>query len=125
MPSEVSRDIVQVVLRDSTSISPVCSEVNAVGRGQRHEFDLGRIVENRRRDGAAEVDVEADPIALRIGHAEAGQCAVRAADELAAILHRLERLRGRSLRAESENQCEGECRSYTFHDMTHDFSLSA
>src|ERR1700733_1142655 len=27
MPSEVSRDIVQVVLRDNTSISPDCSEV--------------------------------------------------------------------------------------------------
>ena len=60
------------------------------------------------------------------GRPKPAKRAVGAADQLAAVLHRLERrLRGGRLRAENENQSEGECRSTTFHDdMTHDFGLS-
>jgi len=47
--------------------------------GQRHELDLGWVVKDRGGDGAAEIDVEAGPVALRIGHAKAGQLAVGAA----------------------------------------------
>ena len=69
----------------------------AVLRGQRHELDLGRIVEDRRRQRLAEIDVEAGPAALRVRQAEAGERAVRAAVERAPLLDRVERLgrRGR------------------------------
>ena len=45
----------------------------AIGGSERHELDFGRVVEDRRRDGAAEIDVKTGPVALRIGDAEAGQ----------------------------------------------------
>ena len=48
----------------------------AVGGNERHEFDLGRIVENCGGEGPAEIDVKSGPVALRIGHAESGQLAV-------------------------------------------------
>jgi hypothetical protein len=47
-------------------------------------------------------DIESGPIALWIGHAEAGQHAVRTANELTAILNRFERLRGCHLRAKRQ-----------------------
>ena len=125
MPSVVSRSIVQVVLRDKHVDFAGLQRREAVGGDQRHELDLGRIVENRRRDGAAEIDVESGPIALRIGHAEAGQLAVRAAIEHAAVLDGLERrrLRPRRLRAECKRHCNGESRGYTFHDANHDLAF--
>ncbi len=42
-------------------------------RGERHEAHLGRVVEDRGGDGAAVVDVEPGPVALRVGNAEAGE----------------------------------------------------
>ena len=82
----MSRDIVQVVLRDKHVDLAGLQRGEAVGRGQGHEFHFGRIVENGGGDGAAEIDIEAGPIALRIGQAEAGERAIGAADELAAVL---------------------------------------
>jgi hypothetical protein len=46
---------------------------------QRHKFYFRRIVEDCCRNSTAVVDIESGPIALRIGHPEAGQHAVRAA----------------------------------------------
>jgi hypothetical protein len=74
------------------------------------------VVEDRRRNGAAEIDVETDPIALRIGHAEAGQRAIGAADKLATVLHRFEGLRKCRWRAECKHHCKCECRGDAFHD---------
>ena len=50
------------VLRDSTSISPDLQRGEAILGRQRHELDLGRIVEDGRRDRPADVDVEAGPV---------------------------------------------------------------
>ena len=44
---------VQVELRASTSISPEVERGEAGLAGRRHELDLGRVAEHRRRDGAA------------------------------------------------------------------------
>src|SRR4029077_17107461 len=66
----------------------------AVLGGQRHELDLGRVIEDRRRYGPAEADAEARPIALRVGQAEASKRSIGAANELAAVLDRGQRLRG-------------------------------
>ncbi len=87
-------------------------------RRQRHELDFGRIVENRRRDGAAEIDVEAGPIALRIGQAETRQRTVSAADQLAAFLDRRKRIRAGCLHAESKRHCQSHCRREAFHKQT-------
>ena len=87
-------------------------------RCQRYEFDFGRVVENRRRDGAAEIDVEAGPIALRIGQAEARQRAVAAADKLTAILDRRKRFRAGRLHAGCKRHCQSQCRSEAFHKQT-------
>ena len=51
---------------------------------ERDEFRLARIVENRGRHRAAEIDVEAGPVALLVGDREAGQALVDAAQHLAA-----------------------------------------
>ena len=82
----------------------------AIRRGERNELDLGRIIEDRRRDGAAELDVEAGPVAFVVRIGEAGQALADSAIERAAILHRLERLRGcrRSRTAEHESHAEHE-----------------
>ena len=84
---------------------------------QRHEFDLAGIVEDRGGDGAAEIDVEAGPVALRIGQAEAGQRAVGAADEFAAILDRAEGLRMGGRHRQRRYQRAAKSRSKTFHDQ--------
>ncbi len=90
----------------------------AILRRQRHVFDLGRVVENRRRDGAAKIDVEAGPIALRIGQAEARQRTVAAADQLTAILDRRERFRAGRLHAGCKHHCQSQCRREAFHKQT-------
>ena len=68
---------------------------------QRHEFDFAGVVEDGRGDGAADIDVEPGPFALRVGQAEAGERAVGAAIQDAAVFHRLQRLRGGALRDET------------------------
>jgi hypothetical protein len=66
----------------------------ALLRVERHVLDLVGVLEHGRGDGAAEVDVEAGPLALAVGRREARPGGVDAADHLAARLHRVERLAG-------------------------------
>ena len=69
----------------------------AVLGGERRELDLGRVAEDRRRDGAAIVDVEARPFALVVRRGEAGEAGVDAALDEALRLDVVER-RGRGRR---------------------------
>ena len=87
----MSRDSVHVVLRASTSTSPDCSAVKRSLAESGTNLTLVAIVEDRRRDGAAEIDVEPGPVALRVRQAEAGQLTVGAAVERAPLLDRVER----------------------------------
>jgi hypothetical protein len=57
---------------------------------------------------------------LWIGHAEAGQHAVRTANELTAILNRFERLRGCHLRAKRQASLQWQSFSKPFHDRVAD-----
>ena len=69
----------------------------ALLRGERREAHLRRVAEHGGRDGAADVDVEPLPLALRIGLREAGQAGVDAALHEALGLHCVQgrlRLRG-------------------------------
>ena len=75
----MSRDIVAVELRDKDVDFARLQGREAVLRGERDEADLGRVVEDRRRHGPAEIDVEAGPVALGVRQAEAGKAGVRAA----------------------------------------------
>ena len=88
----------------------------AVLGGQRYELDLGRIVEDRGRYGAAEIDVEPGPVALGIRQAEAGKGSVGAADQFAATLDRGQCLRGCRLYPQCKEGSKRECRSEAFHD---------
>jgi len=74
----------------------------ALLRRQRHVLDLLRIAEQRRRHGAADVDVEADPLALAVGQHEACRTGADAADQRAARLDGVEVLAGHGA-ARSEN----------------------
>ena len=82
----MSRDIVQVVLRTSTSTSPDCSAVKRSLAESGMNCTLVGIVEDRGRDGAAVIDVEAGPVALRVRQAEAGKrrCSSRRPESLSA-----------------------------------------
>ena len=100
----MSRDEVQVVLRASTSTSPDCRAVKRSLADSGTNLTLFGIVQHRGGDGPAEIDVEAGPFSLRVGKAEAGERAVGAAIEHAAILDRLERLSGRALRGNGEDE---------------------
>ncbi len=73
-PSEVSRLIVQVVLRDRISTSPDCSAVKRSLAESGVNFTLLRIIEDRRGNRHAEVDVHAGPVVLqiRVGEAREG-----------------------------------------------------
>jgi len=83
---------------------------------ERHEFHLADVVEDGGGDGAADIDVKAGPFALRVGQTEAGERAVGAAMQDAAILHRLECLCGRRLRGEDQGKSEDA--DYSFHLTT-------
>src|SRR5262249_54499306 len=76
-----------------------------------HELDLLGIVEHRRCDRLAEVDVETAPFPLRVGKAEAGKRAVAAAVEHSAILYRFQCLSGCALHNGGEQQCKYRCKS--------------
>jgi hypothetical protein len=67
-----------------------CGE--ALLRVQRHEADLVAVAEHGRGYRAADVDVEAGPVALAVGRGEPGQAGVHAADHLATLLDRVQRL---------------------------------
>src|SRR6185312_3790220 len=76
---------------------------------------LRRVVEDRRRERAAEVDVEARPLALVVLDREALEALVDAADERAAILDGLERL-GLRAGAERNRSRESEERRHLSHE---------
>ena len=63
---------------------PALQLLEALVGVERNELDLLRIVEDRRRHRAAEIDVEAGPVALVVGDREAGQAGVDAAQHVAA-----------------------------------------
>ena len=71
----------------------------------RQIFDLFRIAEDRRGEGAAFVDVEPLVDAMIVGQRKARQARIGPADELAARAHRVERA-GRG-RARAEHQRDG------------------
>ena len=88
----------------------------AVLGGERDEADLGRVVEDRRRDGAAEIDVETGPVALRVRHAEAGEAGVRAAGQEALLLDAVQRRLSRGARGDDAGrEAEGDRYDCLFH----------
>jgi hypothetical protein len=76
------------------STSPDCSAVEALRGVERHPLDLLVVAEDGRCDRLADVDVESRPVALAVRRGEAGQARVDPADELTALLDRVERLAG-------------------------------
>ena len=82
---------------------------------QRHELDLGRIVEDGRRDRAADIDVEPGPVALVVGRREARQALADAAGQHAPVLDRLEGLRRGGLGRETGGKSKGKNQRYAFH----------
>ena len=110
--------MVQVELRDRHVDCLALEGVEALARSERHELDLGRVVEDRRRERTAEVDVEAGPVALFVLDRETGDSLTDAAEELAAVLHRLQRLGvGRPHGRNRERRRGGEYRFYDAHDQ--------
>ena len=83
----------------------------AVLGGERDEANLGRIVEDRRRDGAAEIDVETRPVALGVRQAESGEAGVRAAGQEAFLLHAVQRRLSRGARSRRSSPRRGRRRS--------------
>src|SRR4029077_14976763 len=82
---------------------------------QRHELDLGRIVEDGRRDRPADVDVEAGPVTLVVRGREARQALADAAGQHAAVLDRLEGLRRGGLGRETGGNGKGKNQGNAFH----------
>src|SRR5262249_11886799 len=75
----------------------------ALLRGERRVAHLVRVAEHRRGHGAAEIDVEAAPDALRIRLREAGKARVHAALQEAAVAHGVQsRLRKKILTGEDQ-----------------------
>ena len=90
----------------------------AVLGGKRDELDLARIVEDRRGDRAAIVDVEARPVTLRVRHAETGEAGVRAAVQDAALLDLRERRLRRCTRGGNRKTGRSEeagCQNFLHH----------
>ncbi|MPL95813.1 hypothetical protein SDC9_41985 [bioreactor metagenome] len=69
--------------------------------GGRHVFDLRRVAQDRGRDGLADRDVEARPVAVGIGSGEAHEAGVHAAVQHAAGLDVLERGRRSDARGQT------------------------
>src|SRR5690606_20001692 len=84
-----------------------------LGRVGRHEGDLGGVIEDGGRDGAAEVGVEAGPLTLVVGRGKAGEAGVHAALERAACLHFVQR-RGRRRAAGQGDRCRAQNSQYPF-----------
>ena len=72
------------VARENVDLA-VLQFLEALAGIERNEFRLLRIVEDRGRHRAAEIDVEAGPVALVVGDREAGQALVDAAQHFAAL----------------------------------------
>ena len=102
----MSRDEVQVVLRASTSTSPDCSAVKRSLADSGTNLTLFGSLKIAAAMRAAEIDIEAGPVALRVGQPEASERAVGAAIQHAAILDGLECLSGCALRCDGKQQCE-------------------
>ena len=82
----MSRDIVQVVLRDSTSTSPDCSAVKRSLAVSGMNLTLVGSLKIAAAIARQIVDVEAGPVALVVGQAEAGEAGVDAALHEALLL---------------------------------------
>src|SRR5690606_21300796 len=67
----------------------------AVLRVGGHELDLVRVAQDDRRDGAAEVDVDAGPLALAVRRREADQAGIDAATQRTSLFDRVQRRAGR------------------------------
>ena len=78
----MSRLIVQVVLRDSTSISPDCSAVKRSLAVSGVNLTLVASPKTAAATARQIIDVEAGPVALVVGRREAGEAGVDAAAEL-------------------------------------------
>ena len=76
--------MLQVELRERMSTLRLCSSLKRSLASSGMNFTLLRIVEDRRRHRAAEIDVEAGPVALVVGDREAGQAGIDAAQHFAA-----------------------------------------
>src|SRR5262249_13045649 len=86
------------------------------GRGWR-KLGVGRIVQDRRGQRAAEVDVETGPVALVVGIGKSRQSLADAADQRAAIFHRLQRLGERRGGVKAERDARtGEKKDWPFHE---------
>src|SRR5262249_11825193 len=83
----------------------------ALLRGERREAYLAGIAQHRRRDRAAEVDVDAAPHALRVGQRETGEPGVHPALHEAFAADRIER-RLRSGRNRDESEEQEKCSSH-------------
>jgi hypothetical protein len=84
----------------------------AVLGGQWREPHLVRIIEDGGRDGAAELHVEARPVALRVRHAEAGEGRIGAAGKKSFLLDVVQGGLGRSFgrnEARGEAHRDGKC----------------
>jgi hypothetical protein len=83
---------------------------------ERHELDLGRIIQDRRRERATEVDIEAGPIAFIVWIGKSLQSLADTANQRAAILHRLERLSRRSASIEAHANDHAKKEDCAFHE---------
>ena len=92
-PMALSRLMVHVVVRERMSTSPDCSAVKRSLAVSGLKDDLRGVAEHGRRDGAAEIDVEAGPVALVVGEGEARRAGADAAVDHAAALDGRQRTR--------------------------------
>jgi len=77
--------------RDDDVDLPRLEEGNAVAGGDRDQLDLVLVVEERLREPMRDVDVEADVLPGGVDRAEGWEVGLHACDQLAALLHDLER----------------------------------
>ena len=75
---------------------------------ERHELHLVAVAEQGGSNGAADVDVEADPLAGRVGDREAAEAGVDAADQLAARFDGVDPGSGEGGCARGGEQCAGQ-----------------
>jgi hypothetical protein len=107
----VSRDIVQVVLRDSTSMSPDCSAVKRLAAVSGTNLTLVgslKIAAAMARQNSTSKPVQ---LPCAVGHTKPGKRSVSAAYKLPAILDRFQGLRACSLHSKRDHRCKGKYRS--------------
>ena len=96
----------------------VLQDIEPVRVRDRHVLHLRGIVEDHRRQRAAEIDVEARPLTLVVLDREALEALVDAADERAPVLHGLEGGLGFSGAAEPHSRREREERYHLQHEQS-------